>query len=71
LAFCVSKYILGFIQTFRDFEKKNRQVDMSIGHVYPSVRRDPGMLKKFLIIFSVEFHCGHFKPIPDEELSKI
>jgi hypothetical protein len=71
LAFGVSKNILGYIQVFFDFEKKNRQVDLSIGHVWPSVRRGPDTKKKFLIFFSVEFYCGHFKPIPDEKLSKL
>jgi hypothetical protein len=55
--------ILGFIQAFMDFEKKNRQVDLSIGHVWPSVRRGPDTKKKF---FSLEFNRNHFKPIPDE-----
>jgi hypothetical protein len=28
------------VQAFRDIEKKNRQVDLSIVHVWPSVRKD-------------------------------
>jgi hypothetical protein len=58
MALGVSKKISDFKQAFRDFEKKNRQVDLSIGHVWPSVRRGPNT--------SEEFYCGHFKPIPDE-----
>jgi hypothetical protein len=45
-----------------DFEKKNRQVDLSIGHVWPSVRRGPDTQKFFFIFFSVEFNLDHFKP---------
>ena len=70
MAFGVSKKIPGFIQAFRDYEKKNRQVDRSMGHVWPSVRMGPDTKNNFLYFFSVEFYCGHFKPIPDEQLPK-
>jgi hypothetical protein len=63
LAIGVSKNIPGFIQAFRDFEKK---IDLSIGHVWPSVRKGPDTPKKFLLFFSVEFNWDHFSPIPDE-----
>ena len=33
MVFGVFKNILGAIQAFMDFEKKNRQVDLSIGNV--------------------------------------
>jgi hypothetical protein len=70
VAFGVSKKIPGFIQAFRDYEKKNRQVDRSMGHVWPSVRMGPDTKNNFLYFFSVEFYCGHFKPIPDEQRVK-
>jgi hypothetical protein len=46
----------GFIQAFMDFEKKNRQVDLSIFHVWPSVRKGPGNPKNQFIFLSVEFY---------------
>jgi hypothetical protein len=62
--------MLGFIQAFRDFEKKNRQVDLSIFHVWPSVRKGQDTQKLFLFFFlGVEFYCGHFKAIRDEKYS--
>jgi hypothetical protein len=62
----VSQKMPGFIQALRYFKKKNRQVDLSIGHVWPSVRKGPDTKIIFCNFFSVEFYCGHFKPIPDE-----
>ena len=71
MAIGLSKNILGYIQTFMDFEIKNRKVDLQFFHVWPSVRKGPDTQKLFLFFFSVEFCCGHFKPIRDEQLSKV
>ena len=65
MAFGLSKKIPGFIQSFMDFEKKIRQVDLSIGNVWPSVRKGPDT-KIFIFFLSVEIYCGYFKPIHDE-----
>jgi hypothetical protein len=39
---------------------------MSIGHIWPSVIKDPDTKNIFLFFFSVECYCGHFKPILDK-----
>jgi len=66
LAFGVSKNMFGYIQANMDFEKKNRQVDLSNFHVWPSVRKDLDSRKLFLLFFRIDFYCDHFEPIRDE-----
>ncbi len=49
------------------FDKLTR----TCGYIFSYARQGP-YIKNFNYYFlCLEFYCGHFKPIPDEQLSKI
>jgi hypothetical protein len=53
VAFGVSKNTPGLIQGLGYFEKKNRQVNLSIGLVLPSVRKGPDTTNLFLFFLAL------------------
>ena len=71
-AYFNKKNYMRWSRTLQLASQKFDKLTSTCGHIFSYARQCPFIKKKRLLLFMLlEFKCGHFKPIPDEKLSKI